>query len=149
MSYEVTVRTVLAADATLVALLTGGVYARRDKRIGVNRKNTPTAYNTTGIMKPHAVVKGRTVQGMGVKDASNQFRSTRQAVEIYIRNDGDAGFTVIQQAVTRINQLLDQKQIAGIYKAQWRGQLDYNDPDLNEAATIRLEYDLVGSQKGS
>ena len=56
MAISEVIRDALAADATLVGLLTGGIYSyEQTGRNGISRVTTPTAYN--GFLLPCAVIK--------------------------------------------------------------------------------------------
>lgn len=138
----------LQADSTLTGTLTGGIYLKREMREEItNRKVYPAAYNNGKEMKPLLIIKGRRVIPNGAKDASNQYQATRQPVEFWFHQDGDAGFATLRTAANRLYALIQMKPYAGA--AQWRmdGELEDNDPALNNAATIMKEYLLIGSRK--
>lgn len=143
MAYPAQITALLTADATLTALLTGGIHAFESlPRNGVKELSAAWA---NGRMKPLAVVKGRShVPFGGIKDTQTQFTTSRQIVEIWLYNDGDQKYTTLRSAQDRIFTLLHLKRIAGAYQIRYVSDLIAPDPVLNNAATIRLEYAVIG-----
>ena len=107
MAREDAIAAVLNADATLLATLTGGVYARGALgRAGLTRETAAAAFDgTTGYLLPCAVVVERAeVPDGNVQDQDAQIASAAQIVEVYVYED--AGYTNIDTALDRIYALL-------------------------------------------
>jgi hypothetical protein len=148
-NYPLLIKQRLAAPGPLATLLTGGIY-EQDSEVpanGINRKTLPAVYENggNGKMKPFAVVHGRAqVPFSPIKEPTTQFRPTRQVVEIYVRIDRDTPASTLRTAQDLIYGLLEQKRVAGSWKILYTNILEYDDPDLNNAPTMRLEYTVVG-----
>lgn len=141
--------TALNADGTLTGLLTGGIYADQNLgRAGINRTNTPAAY-TNGIVQPLLLVKGRAVIPDGaLRDPADQTTSTRQVIELWLIDDGDAGFDTINLAADRCYEMLQMQYVGGGH-VEFISQLAERDPERNHAATIRAEYEVVAVKTGA
>lgn len=148
--YPTLIKTLIALDATLVALMTGGIYEFTAlPPNGIKPSTLAAAYTNGKTLKPLCVVRGRNpVPFSRIKDARTQFRPVRQAVEFYLYADRDAGYTLLKAARDRIYTLLDQKRVAGSWKLLYADALEYPDPDLNNACTIKLEYTVIGHLGG-
>lgn len=149
MSIDHDIETFLDADATLTALLTGGIYAWDGlPRNGFTRQDVPTAF-TNSILKPVCIVKARdSVPFAGIGDNGTQTHTMRTPIELYLQVDGDAGYTTLDSAKDRIYTLLHKKPIAGVGNCRWANERKYRDFTLNNAASYRLEYDLISYRKG-
>jgi hypothetical protein len=141
--YPALIRTRLAADVPLMALLTGGIYNYEAlKRNGI--KGETAAWNS-GLMKPCCVVKPRPHVPFGdIKDAATQFSTSRQVIELWLYNDGDAGYTTLRSAQALIYASLHLRRVVGAFQLRFTGDLAAPDPLLNDAATLRLEYTVIG-----
>lgn len=108
MSRESEVKAVLAADATLMAILTGGVFASEDVGVeGISRETTPGAFSS-GYLKPCALVKQRVeMVTPDVEEFDSLYISTSQIVEIWLYED--RGYSSIDSAKSRILTLLNGK----------------------------------------
>lgn len=139
---------VLAADTTLTALLTGGVYTwDASGRNGISPESLPSAYSN-GFLKPVGLVWKRSeVPWGGGHDAAVQWKTLRDVVEIYLYNDGDSTYTTIESAAARVEKDLDDKFItgAGFLKAIYR-YYD-RDTDLNNSIYIRIDFQVVHSRQ--
>lgn len=133
----------LAGDMPLSTLLTGGIYNYEAlPRNGIKAK--AQAWNN-GLMKPCCVVKPRPQVPFGdIKDALTQFTTSRQVVELWLYNDGDAGYTTLRSTQAMILTLLHLRRVAGAFQLRFAGDLAAPDPELNNAATLRLEYLVIG-----
>lgn len=150
MSYAPAVHAALAADSTLLATLTGGVYLWDAlKAKGVHREKVPAAYISGGKMKPHAIVRGRAELPVPrIVDKITQYRAVRQAIEIYLYDDPDAVFTALETAAARIMVLLDEQRLDDGYSTKWVDELKARDATINDALMIRAEYEAVGKRLG-
>ncbi len=150
MSAEDDVKTILAADATLSALLTGGVLTFDETgRQGLSRGGTPAVFDaTTGLLMPCAVVKARARMADGaIVDEAGQETSTRQVVEVWVYQDGDAGYSAIDTALARVYTLLHAKHV-GDAAVLWAGNtvVRERDPALENASVGRGDYALHAIQ---
>jgi hypothetical protein len=135
MSHASDAVAVLDADSGgsgVATLLTGGIYTFDETgRLGINRNNTPSAFDaTTGLLKPCALVKDRgQVPDGGVADDGTQQVSYRQIVEVWLYDDGDATRTALDSAKARIFTLLAGKYIGGALFRWADNPLDDRAPD--------------------
>lgn len=107
MSRESDFATRMAADATLMAVLTGGVYQSGTVgRLGITRETAPAAFDAGGFLLPCALVRqrGRVPDG-AVRDGAAQATSVAQVVEVWLYED--AGYSAIDAAAGRIYALLE------------------------------------------
>ena len=151
MSYAAAIKTLLAADATLTATLTGGIYtALETKKLGINQITTPSAF-TGNTLKPCALIKdrGETPFG-GIADPNAQYITVSQVVEIWLYNDGEAGYSALQTARDRIYALLQNNRVAGAFEIRWTDEIEgVPAPELDYPAVIRSAYQVVGRRKAS
>lgn len=108
MAREDDFATLMAADATLVAILTGGIYKSGTVgNEGITRETAPTTFDANGYLKPCALVAQRAaVPDNQVRDGMAQHTSTVQVVEIWLYQDG-GGYTSIDAAKARLYVLFE------------------------------------------
>jgi hypothetical protein len=131
-------RTHLLADATLSAILSGGIFdAQQTDQEGPDTSWIPRAANGVHIA-PFAILRFKGTSGKEI--ISN---SKRRFVEIYFYDD--FGYTQIERAKSRIESLLHRKQVqaddAGIAMFHWvmdRGELSA--PEYENAASDMSRY---------
>lgn len=134
----------LRADATLTAILTGGIY--RDATLGdegiTNRTTTPDAYSG-GLLQPCAIVRQRAmVPGRRVHDEAEQVTDANQVVEVHLYQRG--GADQIEAAQERIYALLQGWQAEGAYPADWNGGAAVMDaPEFVGVRTARIDFLFV------
>jgi hypothetical protein len=145
MSARTVIKALLEADATLLAIATGGVYDYDEVgRLGLGRDVAPTAYGTNGIIKPCVVVKGRGPRPTGaVQDDVLQVSSTSEVVEIWLYQD--EGYTTIKTMEDRIYTLLHGKQVSGAFVCRWAGTAlaDQRDDTLGNVSVEREDYQVI------
>jgi len=149
-NHPATIKAVLAADATLTGILTGGIYTYRETgRLGISRTTTPNAF-LDGFLRPTALIKGRQELADGeIQDSDGQFSTTRQVIEIYLYDDGDNNYSTLETARTRIYALLQNKQLTGIAEIVFVGDIDdLREQELDNAALLRQDW-LVHSTKST
>jgi hypothetical protein len=137
------VREALAADDGVADLLTGGIYAfEATGRNGISRVTTPEAYDAGGFLKPCAVVKmGSATKAAAIRDDRS---GMRQRVEVYLYDDGDRSFDTIHEAAAAVSATLDRQWIEGAgYVRQVGGMEDQRDAKLNNAALVRVDFDVT------
>ena len=152
MSYAEAVYDVLNADPTLVAILTGGVYLYRDLGPeGINREDTPDAFNSAGLMLPLVIVKGRgNIPTSFLRDEGAQYASTRQVIECWLYDDREAGWDTLKSAAQQIYALLHDRQVAGSFGMQWVNQVDeFREESMSWACSTREDYAVIGRRTGS
>lgn len=146
MTIETSIVTHLEADATLTALLTGGLYSSTETgRLGISIDSTPDAYDN-GFLLPCAIVKARALTPTNeLADADGQFMTTRQVIEVWLYDDGRADYSTLEAARSRIYALLqDQHEdITGAVSIQWAGNLDdLRDETLHNACLLRQDWQV-------
>lgn len=139
-----TVKTLLTADATLMATATGGVWTFDDTgRLGLNRTLTPGAFDATGIVKPTVLLKARGAQpDYSVADDAGQVVAVRQVVEVWFYQD--SGFAAIETMRDRVYRLLHAKRVAGVFALRWDGDIR-NQRDVEMDANVERSSYLVHS----
>lgn len=146
MSIETTIATLLAADATLLATATGGVHSFDSTgRLGINRTNTPTAFDSNGIIKPCVLVRLRSSNpDYALQDDSSQYVAMRSMVETWLYQD--SGYSTIETMHDRIYALLHAQRFGGLFRCEWagtiRGQYDY---EIN-ASVARADWLCIGKR---
>lgn len=142
MAIEDTITTRLSTDATLIAILTGGIYARGALgREGLTRETKAAAFDSNGYLKPTAVVAQRALVPDGnVQDQISQQASAAQIVEIYLYED--KGYTNIDAAMNRIYVLLQGYQFADIFPLEWANTVDRQRDTgaLDGASMARIDF---------
>jgi len=152
MSYAAAIKTLLAADATLTATLTGGIYDFLEtKKLGINIVTTPSAFNASSVLKPCALIKARSeIPFGGIADPNAQYITISQVVEIWLYSDGDLGYTALATARDRIYALLQNNRVAGAFETRLANIIEgVNAPELDYAALIRADYQVFGRRKTS
>jgi hypothetical protein len=143
MAISETIRDVLAGDATLTGLLTGGIYRyEQTGRNGISRITTPDSYDSGGFLQPCAIVKaGQARAGTAIRDSVG---GIRQVVEVYLYDDGDSGYSAITAARDQVIALLDRRWIDGAGYVRWViGVEDERDSKLNNAALARVDFEII------
>lgn len=144
MTTLATLKTVLEADATLLATATGGVWSFDETgRLGLNRSNAAAAAAfTSGIIKPCVFLRAVTDTPFGdIADDAAQVVSMREVVSVMFYQDG--GFTTIETMMARVFTLLHGKQFTGTFVCRHAldsGQL--YDTDL-DASVRRSDYAVI------
>lgn len=118
MATEDLFKTRMVADSTLMAILGGGVFtAGTVGDLGVTRETTPAAFDTSGYLKPSALVRQRgNVPDGNVRDGMAQVTSAIQVVEIYMYQD--SGYDQIDLALARLYDLFEGYQFANSFPAE-------------------------------
>lgn len=153
MSVEAAVVAKLQADATLAALLTGGIYA--DTALvggvglnGINVRDTPAAFDASGYLLPCARVRERAPQPY---PASRPLRfaypavTARTVVEIHLYQNAGTGWATVTTAKARVFALLEGKSATGIFVMRWSGGLPpMPDPSMDGANHLSIEFAAIG-----
>lgn len=109
----------MIADATLTAILTGGVYTSAEVgHNGITQDSTPSAFDVNGNLKPTALVKNRELIPDGqVQDFIAQHTSANQVVEIWLYEE--RGYTNIDLAKARLYTLFQGYQFSTGFEVEW------------------------------
>lgn len=141
--------TLLNADTTLMATLTGGCYNYpAGGRKGLNRILVPTAYDgQVGLIKPTAVVLE--LDEKPSMEIVGHNTSVIVPVYVWIYNDGDPDangvdpYTSISTAFDRLYSILHLAQITNACQILYQGGTKYKrDPDLQDAAYFRADFNV-------
>lgn len=136
-------KTLLEADATLLALATGGIWDWDETgRMGINRSNSATsAAFTSGIIKPCLLLKLRTsVPFGGIADDASRVVSTREMLEVWAYQDN--GYSTIKSMLSRVFVLLQGQQLGG-FVCRWALDVQPGrDVDL-DASVERADYAVI------
>jgi hypothetical protein len=143
MSVLAAVKTLLEADATLLATATGGVYDYDETgRDGISRTAAATsaAFDANGIVKPCVLLKSRSETPDGIlADDAERVVSAREMLEAWYY--ADSGFAAINTMKARVYTLLHATQVSGSFIVYWQGDIRFpvRDPDL-DANVERSDY---------
>lgn len=133
----------MEADATLMAVLTGGVYEAGEIGVeGISRETTPAAFSS-GYLLPSALVRQRTLVPDGiVYDELEQDTSLRQVVEIWLYED--TGFTNIDLATARLFTLFQGWQPSDAFPVQLINQIDRarDEGALKGRSLARMDFEV-------
>jgi hypothetical protein len=138
----------MEADATLTAILTGGVYEAGEVGLeGITRETTPAAFSG-GYLLPCSLVRQRDLVPDGiVEDDIEQDTSVRIVVEVWLYED--RGYTNIDAAINRLFTLFQGWQPSDAFPVKLINQIDrQRDPGaLAGASLARLDWEVF-SVKG-
>lgn len=133
----------LEADATLLAIATGGVYDFDETgRMGINRTNTPVAFDSNGVIRPCVLLRLRTsVPDLALRDDPAQYTTLRENIEVWLYQD--SGYTTIEAMRDRVYTLLHARPVANTFQLYWTGNVRFpRDPEL-DANVERSDYQAV------
>lgn len=125
----------IAGDATLMAILTGGVFEKALTGVeGISRERAPEAFDDVGYLLPCALVRQRELMPDGVvRDFIEQVVSTEVVVEIYLYADASAGYAAIESAKDRLRTLFEGYVLPNSFEIAWVGSL----PNLRDAGALK------------
>lgn len=149
MSHATDARTALAANATIMAQLTGGAYtysgtpaSNGTGRLGINRDSTPNAYGSDTLLKPCALCKQRgEIPDGQVVDQALQVQSYRAVVEVWLYSDG--GAAAPETAATLIIALFHERTVGSARFRLINKIEDFRDPEMERANVIRLDFEIA------
>jgi hypothetical protein len=135
-------KTILEADATLLAAATGGVWDFDETgRLGLSRSNTATsaAYDASGVLKPAVVIRLRSSTPDGIlRDDPDQYVSVREMLEVWFYQD--SGYTAIETMRNRVYTLLHAVQLSGTFRCYWSGDVRSQRDDILDASVERSDF---------
>ena len=143
MSALSSIKARLEADATLLATATGGIYDLTETgRLGINRTNTPSAFDAAGVIKPCVLLRLRSATpDFVLQDDTSQYQSVRELIEVYYYED--SGYSAIETMRSRVYALLQATQVTGAFAIRWAGDIRSSiDFDLN-ASVERSDYTVI------
>lgn len=146
MSFESEVAAILDADATLDALLTGGIHLSGTVGpLGITRDTVPTAFDGSGYLLPTALVRQRNIVPTGdVLDFDAKIESARQMVEVWLYADAGDGYTTLDTAGARVRTLLMGRQLTDSFELRLALWVD-RERDLGALAgssLVRLDWQV-------
>lgn len=148
MTIESSIVTLLLADATLVATLTGGILSKQViGKMGIDRLNsaTPNAYvlsNQKYVLRPLLVVRERSFVPTGRRvDVPGQEMGGRVVVECWFY--AEDSYTALLTARERVFTLLNMKVKANIGAITLDNRISgLRAEELNNAALLRDDYSI-------
>jgi len=149
VSVESTLKAVLEADATLLALATGGVWSWDEAgEKGLNRTRTPAAFDANGVIKPCVMANARNANpGYNIQDDTGQVVDVRQVIEFYLFDN--ATYATIESMKSRLYVLLHAKQFTGLVRCEWAGDLRLGKDEDIGALVERVDYLTIRIRSGS
>lgn len=137
-------KTLLDADATLLALATGGIWDWDETgRMGINRSNTlTTAAFTAGlIIKPCLLLKLRSSVPFGsIAEDAERIVSARDMLEVWAYQH--TGYSTIKSMLARVYTLIQGQRLGG-YVCRWAMSVEpLRDIDM-DASVQRDDYAVV------
>lgn len=148
MSREHEVATLLRADAALVALLPGGIYAAGDLgQAGItDPQTTPQAYQG-GRLRPTAVVRARApVPNFQFVSLRDRHASMNQTVVVYLYARENTATLITAHDV--VYSLLHGERLSNAWSATWSDSLGPQvAPELVDAQLVRCEFLIVSIRR--
>jgi len=138
---DVTGSPVIATGTPIMTTLTGGVFTKAGVgRDGISRDTATGAFDTSGILKPCALVRQRASKpDGGIRDEISQGVSATQVIEVYLYED--SGWSAIDAAVRRLRALFIGYQFSDSFPVEWINILDRERaPELGEASMARVDF---------
>lgn len=136
----------MIADATLVAILTGGVWKKETTGLeGITRETAAAAFDVAGYLRPTALVRQRDIVPDGaVRDPMAQKASTSVVIEIWLYED--RGYTNIDAAMSRLFTLFEGYQFSDSFEVQWVNTVDRlrDMGSLKGASLARMDWQVTG-----
>ena len=119
MAHEDDFVTLLAADGTLTAILTGGIYKSGTLGpLGITRGTAAAAFDGNGYLLPCALVKERAVVAIAdVVDYNTPLTSARQVVEVWLYQD-QGSYAALDNARARIFAILQGYMVSDGFEAR-------------------------------
>jgi len=128
MAIRSAIKSLLEADTTLMATLTGGVYGEAE----ISRQATPAAFDANGEIEPCALL------AVEADDPSGPFEtSSRTFVTVYFY--ARSGYSAIDTALDRVFALLHRQRVSdeNVWEIRHAGDVrDQRDPALDCAMSM-------------
>lgn len=145
MSLQASIKSALAANATLSAYFTGGIITVDDTP-GLNAiTQRASAFDTNEELKPTLVVRARNrLYTQSIMDADAQDRSFTQAVEIHAIAARSITLEVLLGQLDTVYTVLQDKRIGSCVLQIREDDIQDNLTQLAFARHIRVIYDAYG-----
>lgn len=117
------INALLIGDATLMAILTGGLYTTDE----ISRQKTPAAFDANSELRPCALLRLTSTSPTGP-----HYHSAQQGIELYLYQK--AGYDQIDAAINRIYQLLHRQKVTPSAGTCWEIYHDNDTPDTEDSA---------------
>jgi hypothetical protein len=139
-------KTILEGDSTLLSTATGGVWDWDELgRLGLNRTNTPAAFDSNEIIKPCVVLKWRSsTPDYELVDDANQFVSLVDMLEAWAYEDD--GYSNIRTMLERVYVLLHAQVLGDDAQVKWAGDSPQLRDDDLDACVQRSDYQVYTSR---
>lgn len=149
MSVVSEAKAVLEADATLVALATGGIWDFDETgRLGLSRTTTPDAYDSFGIILPSMLLKQRSdTPDFVLADDNTQYVSSKVMLEVWFYED--TGYSTIEAMRNRVYTLLAMKQLPGSFQTLPADDIRPGIRDIDTDANVERSDYLVQTSKSA
>jgi hypothetical protein len=157
MSREADFALRMATDATLMAILLGGVWTPSGYILppaivvghiagleGISRDATPAAFSG-GYLLPTSLVKQRANVPTGdIEDYNDLTTSARQIVEIWLYCDQASGYTPLDLAAARLYVLFQGYVMSDSFEVRLANVLDRqrDDASLSGASLVRQDWQV-------
>lgn len=145
MAIEDDFATRMTADATLMLILTGGVFKSGTVGpLGITRETAAGAFSG-GYLRPCALVKqGGNVPTGDIEDYTDQSTSASRRVEVWLYEDSP-GYTNIDAAAQRIYDLFQGHQLTGTFEIRLANVLDRqrDEGSLSGASMARMDFQVI------
>lgn len=137
-------KTILEADATLLALATGGIYDMDETgRMGISRSNSATtAAFTSGIIKPCLLLRLSASAPFGeIADDTTPSTGARDVIQVWAYQD--SGYATITSMLDRVFVLLQGKQLGG-FICRWLRKVQPPVRDIEVDANVEHDdYEVI------
>lgn len=133
------------AVTELTALLTGGIYTRKElERHGLNPTYVSAAYNTQGKLKPTCIISYVSPVALGLRDPEGQYSTYRTILEFWFYQHGDNGHEVLESVANLVYDNFNELPMDGCFET-----IHIHDPitdqyakELQDAAMFKSEYSV-------
>lgn len=148
MTAESEIYDVLTGDATLMALLTGGVYINTTiSEIAINRNTTTSAFQSgdMSFLKPLLIIKTGVERAWGgLYDINTSYQSTYKLDELWYYDDRGAGYNTLRSASNRVYTLLNGRGVDGAFDVKRISLIEGRDSAYNQVPFINEQWAVVG-----
>lgn len=128
-----------------VLYLTGGLYKAGDLGAeGINRSETPDAFDADGYLKPCGLIRQRSAVNTGdLSDFEYKLISLRETIEIYLYQD--RAYDRIDRAKAYIITALTGETFSDSFEMELTNIIDRQRDNgaLNGASLIRMDWSIV------
>lgn len=142
MSREEQIATILQADSSLTAILSGGIFVSGDLGpAGITRDSCPDCFDADGYLLPCAIVKQRgDIPTFEAGDVAGKVTSANQVIELWLYQD--TTYTAIDAAKPNIYRLLQGAVLPDSFEIYLSNTLSRQRDTgaLQDASMERVDY---------